>query len=464
MSVQEALRYLESHRNEFVEQLFDLLRIPSISTLPEHQADMARAAEWCRRLLEAMGISGRVVPTAHHPAVLGRYEADPAAPTLMIYGHYDVQPAGDESLWSSPPFEPVVRDGAVYARGAADNKGQMLTALFALECWLKGASSLPTNVVVFIEGEEEIGSPSFAGFLDAHADELTCQAVLVVDSSQFRPGRPGITYATRGLVYKEIELTGPSHDLHSGVYGGVAPNPANILCEILAAMIDDAGRVRLPGFYDDVRPLTDRERALLAALPFDEAATCRQLGVDRLVGEPDYSPAERIWARPTLDVNGMLSGFTGPGAATIIPAKASAKVSMRLVPDQDPAAISAAFDRFVEDHLRGRCRLRIREHAGCRAYLAPLDSPAIQAARQAVKAAWGCEPDLGRAGGTLPILPMLKDRLGADSILLGYCQPDCPVHGPNELLGLDDFEAGIRTAIHLLERFGRLVRWAGRRE
>jgi acetylornithine deacetylase/succinyl-diaminopimelate desuccinylase-like protein len=457
MSTQKALGYLDSHREDFLRRLFDFLRIPSVSTLPEHQGDINRAAHWLADLLRNAGLDVRIVPTEMHPAVVGRYRTDPAAPTLMLYGHYDVQPAGDESLWLSPPFEPTVRDGAVYARGATDDKGQALANLLALECWLKAAGRLPVNIVVLMEGEEEIGSPSFAGFLKTHADNLVCNDVLVSDSSQFRAGMPAITYSTRGLVYKEIDLTGANRDLHSGVYGGIAPNPANILCQLIAAMKDTSGRVAIPGFYDGVRPLEEWERKALDALPYDEAAVRKMLGVERLEGEMGYKPLERVWARPTLDVNGMTGGFTGPGSATIIPSRAMAKISMRLVPDQNPAAVGAAFDRWCAVQLEGRCLYTIRDKASCAAYLAPVEGPGIQAARAAVKAAWNTDPVLVREGGTLPILPTLKQRLGADSILIGYGLPDCPVHGPNEFFHLDHFLAGVRTAIQFFEEYARLA-------
>ncbi len=456
MSIQKALAYLDSHREDFIQRLFDLLRIPSISTLPEHQSDIARAAGWLRELLRNAGLEARVVPTEMHPAVVARYAADPAAPSLMLYGHYDVQPAGDESLWQSPPFEPTVRGGAVYARGATDDKGQALANLLALECWLRATGALPVNVAVFIEGEEEIGSPSFAGFLQAHAQDLACDDVLVSDSAQYREGIPAITYSTRGLVYKEVEITAAGRDLHSGVYGGVAPNAATILCELVASMKDASGRIAIPEFYEGMLPLADWERKALEDLPYDEAAIRDRLGVLRLEGELGYKPLERVWARPTLDVNGMVSGFTGPGSATIIPSRAMAKISMRLVPGQSSAAVSAAFDRFVAAQLQDRCRFTIRDKAGCDAYLAPADSPGIEAARAAVRAAWGREPVLIREGGTLPILPTLKRQLGADSILVGYGLPDCPVHGPNEFLHLDHFITGIRTAILFLEQYGLL--------
>lgn len=455
MAIADALRYLESHQEDFVRRLLDFLRIPSVSTLPEHQADMTRAADWCVDQLRRAGIAGRAAATALHPAVVARHEAAAGAPTLMLYGHYDVQPAGNESLWSSPPFEPTIRDGAVYARGATDDKGQALANLLALECWQKGSGSLPVNIVVLIEGEEEIGSPNLGGLLAEQAASLACDDVLVSDSAQYRTGMPAVTYSTRGLVYKEIEVVGAARDLHSGVYGGVAPNAANILCQLVAAMKDETGRIAIPGFYDGVLPLQDWERKAMATLPYDEPAVAEMLGAERLEGETGYTPLERVWARPTLDVNGIVSGFTGPGSSTIIPCRAMAKVSMRLVPSQDPAAVGAAFDRFVESKLRGRCRFQVEDKASCPAYLAPVDGRGITAAQAAVKAAWGTSPVLIREGGTLPILPALKQHLGADSILVGYGLPDCPVHGPNEFFHIEHFVAGIRTAIHFFEQYGQ---------
>ena len=449
--------WVEREKPRLLADLNIWLRIPSISTLPERRGDIARAAEWCATLLGNCGLDARVVPTEMHPAVVARYTANPAGPTLMLYGHYDVQPAGDESLWSSPPFEPTLREGAVYARGATDDKGQALANLLALECWRNGAGQLPLNVVVLTEGEEEIGSPSFASFLNTHAHELQCDSVLVSDSAQYQPGMPAITYSTRGLVYKEIEVVGPSRDLHSGVYGGIAPNPANILCQLVAAMKDPTGRIAIPGFYDGIRPLEDWERKALDSLPYNEQAMRDRLGVLQLEGEPGYGPLERVWARPTLDVNGISGGFTGPGSATIIPSRAMAKISMRLVPDQEKGAISGAFDRFVASQLQGRGRFAIHDKASCDPYLAPVEGPGIQAARAAVRAAWHADPVLIREGGTLPILPTLKQRLGADSILIGYGLPDCPVHGPDEFFHLEHFLAGIRTAILFFEQYSRLA-------
>jgi len=457
MKIDSALRYLDSHRESFVDRLFELLRIPSISTLEEYREQVLRAAQWCRDLLEAIGLEAEIVPTEGHPVVLASLRVSDDAPTVMIYGHYDVQPPGDEPLWNSPPFEPTVRDGRIFARGAADDKGQMLTSIFALECWLAGTAALPTNIVVMLEGEEEIGSPSFAGFLEQHAERLRCDCVLAADAEQFKPGWPAVVYGTRGLVYKEITLTGPSSDLHSGSYGGIAPNPANVLCEVIASLKDRRGRITIPGFYDSVTPLSQVEREMFAALPFDEQQTKDSLGLQRLEGEEGFSPLERLWTRPTLDVNGLAGGFAGQGAATIIPAKATAKISMRLVPQQDPKRISRAFDEFVERLVAGRCRIQIREHASCPAYIAPLEWCGIKAARKAIKAAWATAPALVRAGGTLPILPLLKAKLGADTVMPGYCQPNCGAHGPNEFLGLHEFFNGIKTAIHFLEYFRNLA-------
>lgn len=458
MAIENALKYLASHENDFVGRLFELLRIPSVSTLPEHKGDVQRAAQWCTDLLRNAGMADtRPIATDMHPAVVGHFKTGGAAPTLMLYGHYDVQPAGDESLWASPPFEPTVRDGAVHARGSCDDKGQVLANLLALECWLKGAGTLPINAVVMIEGEEEIGSPSLAKFLQTHAKDLACDDVLVSDSSQFREGMPAITYSTRGLVYKEVEIFGAGRDLHSGIYGGVAPNAINILCQMIAALKGKDGKVNIPGFYDGVRPLEDWERKALAKLPYDEAAVRQEIGSETLEGEVGYTPLERVWARPTLDVNGILGGFTGPGSATVIPARAMAKISMRLVPGQEPGHIENAFDSAVSAQLQGRCRYEIRNKASCAAYLAPVEGAGIRAARDAVKNAWGTQAVLIREGGSLPILPTLKQQLGADSILVGYGLPDCPVHGPNEFFHIKHFLAGIRTAIHFFEEYGRFA-------
>ena len=428
--VEQAVEYLHSRRQALIDSWLEFVRVPSVSAQPEHAGDMVAAAHWLEQRLVRSGFDCQVHETAGHPSVLARRCELPGALTLLIYGHYDVQPPGDQDLWDSPPFEPTVREGAVFGRGAADDKGQLLTAVAAVEAWHAVSGALPVNVKFLLEGEEEIGSPHLPSLIGSHQDELACDVVLICDTAAFKSGVPAITYGTKGLVYKEVTLIGPDRDLHSGSFGGTVANPANVLVELIASLKDDDGRVAIPGFYDDA-----------------------------LTGEAGYTTLERRWTRPTLDVNGLSAGYQGQGASTIIPARASAKVSMRLVPQQDPDAVSASFDRLVRQICGDRVRVRIVEHGLCRAYMAPLDSPWMAAARRALAAGFGREPVLIREGGTLPILPVFKEVLGADCLLLGYCRPDCNAHGPNEFFHIDDFVAGAVTGVRLLaEMAGPRVR------
>ncbi len=456
--VEQAVEYLHSHRQALIDSWLELVRVPSVSAQPEHARDMAAAAQWLERRLARSDFDCQVHRTAGHPAVFARRCELPGALTVLIYGHYDVQPAGEQDLWDSPPFEPAVRDGAVFGRGAADDKGQLLTAVAAIEAWHAVAGALPVNVKFLLEGEEEIGSPNLPSLIESHREELACDVVLICDTAAFGSGVPAITYGTKGLVYKEVTLTGPDRDLHSGSFGGTVANPANVLAELITSLEDGDGRVTIPGFYDHVQPLGDAERKSLATLGFDEAAYLARLGSPALAGEAGYTTLERRWARPTLDVNGLTAGYQGQGASTIIPARATAKISMRLVPQQDPEAVSASFDRLVRQICGDRVKAHITEHGLCRAYMAPLDSPWMAAARRALAAGFGREPVLIREGGTLPILPVFGEMLGAECLLLGYCRPDCNAHGPNEFFHIDDFVAGAVTGIRLL---AELVRPAG---
>ncbi|MCH7813226.1 MAG: M20/M25/M40 family metallo-hydrolase, partial [Planctomycetes bacterium] len=370
-------------------------------------------------------------------------------------GHYDVQPVGDERLWTSPPFEPELRDGAVFARGAADDKGQVLTHLMAAEAWMKTAGRMPVRVKYLIEGEEEVGSKGLGPLIRDQQERLACDYVVISDTAKLDADTPAITYGTKGMVYKEIILTGPSSDLHSGSFGGTVFNPANVLAKIIAGLKDDQERVTIPGFYDAVRPASAEEKAALAHLPFDEGAYLTSTGSPALTGEAGFSTLERRWLRPTLDVNGLLSGFTGQGASTIIPARAMAKVSMRIVPDQEPEAVSEAFDRAVRALTPKGVRLEVKTWATAAAYLCPIDSPGIQAARVGVEAGYGTPPALIREGGTLPILPMFREVLGAESIMMGFCVPDCHAHGPNEFFAVEDLICGTRSIAHFLQALAK---------
>ncbi len=446
----KVIAYIDAHRESYLQRLYDLLRIQSISTDPEKTADMRKGADWVRRVFADCGMHNEIIETARHPCVYAEAKGDKNN-TALIYGHYDVQPTGDESLWKSPPFEPTLRDGCVYARGSADDKGQILAHMLAAEAWMKVAGKPPVNVKFLVEGEEEIGSPNLGKLIRDQRDRLSCQYVALSDTPKFDAKTPAITYGTKGLVYKEIVVTGPKQNLHSGSYGGTLMNPGNALSAIIATFHDAERRVTIPGFYDDVRDLSASERDAMKKLPFDEQGYLGAMGAPALIGEKGFSTIERRWARPTLDVNGMMGGFTGSGASTVIPARVMAKVSMRLVPDQNAEKISKAFDEAVLARAPQGVKVEVLTHGFCcPAYVCPLDSSGMAAAKRAVRAGFGKEPFMIREGGTLPILPLFKEVLGADSLMIGLCHPDCNAHGPNEFFCLDDFIAGIKTSAHFL--------------
>ena len=450
--ISKVIEYIESNRDSYVERLYEFLRIQSISTDPEHKDDMHRAAEWVKQILAGCGINADLIKTPGHPAVVADSGEVEGGPTVLVYGHYDVQPTGDESLWNTPPFEPTVRDGMLYARGSADDKGQVLAHLLAAEAWVKAAGKLPVRVKYLVEGEEEISSPSLEEVIRQHRDRLACDYIALSDTSKLNAETPAITYGVKGLVYKEITVYGPKQDLHSGSFGGTVCNPGNALAAIIASLKDTYNRCTISGFYDRVRELDEAEREQLESLPFDEGAYRKSLDVPELDGERGYSTVVRKWVRPTVDVNGLYGGFTGEGASTIIPSKMTAKVSMRLVPDQDPANISEAFDEAVMAAAPDGVRVEVKLLGSCLPYVAELKSPGMTAAAAAVEAAYGKPPAFIREGGSLPILPLFREVLGADSIMMGLCDPNCNAHGPNEWFALDDFHKGIKAAAHFLDK------------
>ncbi len=450
MNPQPALDVFDRRQVSMRDDLFAFLRFPTISTLPEHAGDLRACADWVRGQLNDAGLEAEVVSTGGHAAVVG--DTGPAAggPTLLFYGHYDVQPVGDASLWDSPAFEPTVRDGAVFARGAADDKGQVMTHLAAMRCWHEAGLAWPGRIKFLIEGEEEIGSPNLPEFVRVHRERLACDYIVISDTSKVDAATPALAVSTRGLVYKEIVVDGPSRDLHSGTYGGTVANPANALAKIIAALHDGQRRVAIPGFYDDVREFSIEERRSIHDKGLSDEELRRQTGSPAPAGESGYTSAERCGIRPTLDVNGLLSGFTGKGSSTIIPSRAMAKVSMRLVADQDPGKISRAFDAAVKEACPPGVTLTIHDRGSCAAYMAPSDSPGMIAARQALAASYGVEPVLAREGGTLPILPMFREVLKADSLMMGFAVPDCNLHSPNEFFHLSDFDTGTRCILRFL--------------
>jgi acetylornithine deacetylase/succinyl-diaminopimelate desuccinylase-like protein len=402
-----------------------------------------------------MGVKAELIATKRHPIVYGEWLHAPAKPTVLVYGHYDVQPPEPLEPWLSPPFEPTVRDGNLYARGATDDKGQMFTHLKAAEAWLKTAGKLPINVKFLIEGEEEVGGANLETFVRENRDRLKCDYAVISDTSQFAPGIPAITYGLKGLAYFELIVKGALTDLHSGTFGGAVANPCNALAVILAGLKGPDGRIQIDGFYDAVHPLESWERAEFARLPFSEAEFQAKLGVPSLEGEAGYTTLERRWARPTCDVNGLYGGYQGPGPKTVLPCVAGAKLSFRLVPDQDPATVSRQF----RDHVRKACppgvTYEIIDHSGAPAVLVNTKTPGVHAATRAIEAGFGTQPVFMREGGSIPVVGLLKTQLGVDTLLLGWGQNDDNLHGPNEKFCLADFHRGIKASAHLLAELAR---------
>ncbi len=456
------LEYLQNHQETFREELFELLRIPSISADPNHKKDVHRAAQYVAGQLEQIGLNNvSVEETDGHPIVLGEYlEAGPDKPTLLIYGHYDVQPPDPLEKWETPPFEPTVRDGKIYARGASDDKGQAFTHIKSIESFLKTGTDLPANVKFIIEGEEEIGSPSLVPFLAANKERLKCDMVLVSDTAMFAKDTPSITYGLRGLMYLEIEVTGPNRDLHSGVYGGGVQNPANALCEMIAKLKDEDGVVQVPGFYDRVRPLSDKEREAYAQLPFDQEAYNRELDIEEAFGEKGYSTLERVSGRPSLDVNGIWGGYQGEGAKTVLPSRANAKVSARLVPDQEPKEIYRLIENYLHEIKPPGVQIKIFEHHGGHPVLVDLDFYGLRAAAAAFRDIYGKEALFAREGGSIPIVADFAKTLNATTILMGFGLNSDSIHSPNEHFHLKDFERGMKTSARFFELLGDHVEQA----
>ncbi len=444
-----AIQYARANQDRFLQDLKTLTAIPSVSTSPEARLDMQRAAEWIAAHLESLGLDQvQVMPTAGPPVVFGEWlKAGGQAPTVLVYGHYDVQPAEPLELWTSPAFEPQVRGENLYGRGVTDMKGQFLAVMDAVEAILQ-TSRLPVNVKFLIEGEEEIGSPSLGDFMAAHRDLLACDLALNPDTGIFSQTQPSITYALRGLAYFELRVFGPDHDLHSGLFGGIVNNPAQVLCELIASMHDPQGRITLPGFYDRVRPLSEAERQELARLPTDDATYLSQTGAPALWGETGYSPVERLGARPTLEVNGLLSGFTSEGSKTVLPARAMAKISMRLVPDQDPDEVHQQLLRYLERHAPQTVRWEVTPLGGGPASISERDSAGVRAMSSALEAVWGVRPVFKREGGSVPVVGDFKHYLGVESVNIGFSLPDDNMHAPDEKLHLPTWQRGIEAMIY----------------
>lgn len=447
--------YLESHRQDHLDELFDLLRIPSVSTDPAMQEDVRRAARFVADRLEGLGFTTELIETPRHPAVLAERHVSDDLPTVLVYGHYDVQPADPEELWDTPPFEPTIVDGSIMARGASDDKGQLYAHVLAASALLATDGELPVNLKFLVEGEEEIGSPSLGAVLESHAERLQADMVLISDGSMIAPGIPTITYGLRGLSYIEVRVRGPKRDLHSGTYGGAAPNPLNALARIIAALHDEQGRVTVPGFYDDVRTLTDAERRAQENVPFDEEAFKNEAGLRATPGEEGYSVLERITTRPTLDVNGMYGGFQGSGAKTVIASEGVAKISCRLVPDQDYKRIT----RLVGDHVRSLAPagidVEIVELHGGQPAISPIDSPSVAATARALGRVFGRDTVFARTGGSIPVVSMFQEQLGADAVLANFGLDTDRIHSPNEKFDVENFYLAIRSSAEILRELAK---------
>jgi acetylornithine deacetylase/succinyl-diaminopimelate desuccinylase-like protein len=450
--------YLAANSARFEDDLCELLRIPSVSADSKHKADVRMAGQWVLKQFESLGLKTELIETAGHPLVYAESPPVPGAPTVLVYGHYDVQPPDPLGDWISPPFEPTRRDGNIYARGATDDKGQMLTHVKSAEAWLKTEGKLPLQLKFLIEGEEEVGSENLNTFVTASKEKLRADIAVISDCSQFGPGQPAITYGLRGLDYFELRLTGPKQDLHSGTFGGVVVNPAIVLSKVMAALIDEKGRVQVPGFYDDVLPVSDRERQQFASLPFKEADFKKQIGVDAVSGEEGYSTLERRSARPTFDINGLTSGYQGEGAKTILPAKASAKFSFRLVPNQDPAKISKSLEKKLRELCPPGIKMELVQFGGAPGVVVPLENPYVSAAAKAIEHGFGKAPVYIREGGSIPIVSDFRQQLGVDTLLLGWGLDDDNTHSPNEKFSLADFHRGIKASAALWSELAKVTK------
>src|SRR5215472_6544578 len=436
--------FINTNRDKYVDELKAYLAIPSISALPEHAADVKRAAEWTADEMRRIGMQNvRLIDTPGFPVVYGDWLGASGAPTILFYGHYDVQPVDPLNLWESPPFEATVRDGEIYARGAADDKGQVFMHLKAIEAHLKNGGQLPVNLKLIVEGEEEVGSANLDDFIRSNKSQLAADVVVISDSAMFDRGVPSICYSLRGLVYCQIDVRGTKSDLHSGVFGGAVINPNMALVQILAQMKDRGGRIKVPNFYEDVRELSAEEREAWKKLPFNEKKYKKDLGAPKLFGESGYTTLERVWARPTFDINGMIGGFTGEGAKTVIPAVSMAKVSMRLVPDQDPDKITKSFEEYVHKVAPKSVEVKVTRLHGAKPWLTEYNSPYVQAAGRAIEKGFGRPPVFCREGGSIPVVSTFKEELGLPSVLFGVGLPDENAHAPNEKLDLENFHNGV---------------------
>jgi acetylornithine deacetylase/succinyl-diaminopimelate desuccinylase-like protein len=456
-SLEQVLRYVDEQRARFVDDLVTWCRVPSISSSDEHRAEVRRSAEHLRDRLAALGATETaILETKLHPAVYAEWRVDPSKPTLLVYGHHDVQPVDPLGEWVSPPFEPTERDGRLYGRGVVDDKGQVYIHVNAIEAFLKTGRSLPINLKMIVEGEEEIGSMNLDALLLEHADRLSADFVVVSDTAMFGRGIPSLCVGLRGIAYFDVHLRALSMDAHSGSFGGGLCNPALALARMLASLHDADGRITVPGFYDKVRVLTDAERAEIASLPFDEPGWLAAVGATAASGERGFSTLERVWTRPTLDANGLGAGFQGEGSKTIIPATAKAKISCRLVPDQDPTEIALLVKRHLESLAPPGIQAEVTYLHGGRPYLAPTEHPVYEVAKRAFSRAFGRPTVFIREGGSIPFVRTIADRTGKPCLLMGFGQPDENAHAPNEWLDLENYHLGIKSAVYLYDELANV--------
>jgi acetylornithine deacetylase/succinyl-diaminopimelate desuccinylase-like protein len=448
-------QYIQTNQDRFLSELFDLLRIPSVSADSKHKGDVRKAAEYVAQKLKDAGADKvESCETKEHPIVFGEKIINPSLPTVLVYGHYDVQPADPLNLWDSPAFEPVIKDGKIFARGSCDDKGQFYMHIKAFEAMMK-LNQLPCNIKFMIEGEEEVGSDNLGTFVKGNKSKLKADVILISDTSLISLDTPSITVGLRGLSYMEVEVTGPNRDLHSGVYGGAVANPINILSEMIASMHDKNGHITIPGFYDKVAELTKEERTALNKAPFDLEEYKKELAIDDIKGEAGYTTLERTGTRPTLDVNGIWGGYTGEGAKTVLPSKASAKISMRLVPNQDSNEITELFTKHFKSIAPKSVKVKVTAHHGGQPAVTPTDSKAFKAASKAFEEVWGKTPIPTRDGGSIPIVSLFKKELGLDTVLMGFGLDSDAIHSPNEHYGIKNFLIGIETIVAFYKHYSK---------
>ncbi len=450
--------FLSANHQRIKDELYEFLRIPSVSAKSENTPDVARAAEWVRQSLDRIGIPAKIYPTKCHPVVVGEWRNAPGAPTVLIYGHYDVQPAEPLELWTSPPFEPEIRDGNIFARGSVDDKGQIFLHIKALEAHLATRGALPVNVVVIVEGEEEVGSEHLTEFVEQNKALLQADGVVISDSTMFAPGQPSILSSLRGLAYFEINVQGAVGDLHSGIYGGAVANPATALARIIASLHDADGHIQIAGFYDDVSDWDAKTRAQMRELPYDESSLIEETGVPGLFGEKGFTTLERLWTRPTCEVNGMLSGYTGEGAKTVLPAKAMAKVSCRLVPNQEPSRVEELMRAHVERVAPPGVKVTVTHLHGGRPWRAELQGPLFEAVKVALASAFGKQPVITGEGGSIPVVGDFERVLGAPVLLVGFGLPGENAHAPDEWMSEENFRLGMRAMTALWDEYAKLTR------